>query len=190
MKRGTVILLALVGAFLLLACPIERSQKYPDYTLPIKVDVTTTTNTAAIQVSATSTSNAYCTYTITITGLVADIGKKLVVAGSQIGSTPTNIGDNWNVTADTVTDTGLVGTVDSTGTFAITFYGKAPSWGNANDGAQFKICYYDDASWKLVLGNSTGDNFCVSGATPTTTSGGTTTTTYQDITLTIDPNKL
>lgn len=183
MKRGTVILLALVGALVLLACPVERSQKYPDYTLPIKVDVSTTTNTDAIQVTATTTTNSYCTYTVTITGLVADIGKKLVVAGEQIGSTPTNIKANWEVEASKVTDTGLVGTVDSTGTFTITFYGKAPStWGNPDNGAQFKICYYDDASWKLVLGNSSGDNFCVSGATADGT--------YRNITLTIDPNKL
>ena len=64
MKRGTVILLALVGALVLLACPVERSQKYPDYTLPIKVDVSTTTNTDAIQVTAASTTNDYSTYAL------------------------------------------------------------------------------------------------------------------------------
>jgi len=117
------------------------------YSLPIKADVTTTTNTAAIKVTATATDNPYSKYTLTIKGLTLDVGKKFVVAGASIGSQTDNIGDNWNVTAASVTDPGLVGQVDGTGTFSIVFYGKAPSWGDANNGAQFKICVYDDPSW-------------------------------------------
>jgi len=156
---------------------MERDQAYPTYTLPIKEDVSTTTNTAAINVVATSTTNAYSKYTVKIVGLVADIGQKFVVAGADIGSKTSNIGENWKVKAADITDQGLVGTVDDTGTFAITFYGKAPSWGNPADGAKFKICRYD-TDWNLVLGNAGGDNFSVAGSTG------------KDIVLNIDPNKL
>jgi len=178
MKRIMFTLAVLMAVIALTGCPIQHTQVYPTYSLPIKQNVSTTINTDAIQVTATPTANSYSKYTVTIKGLVADVGKKFVVAGASIGSTTSNIGDNWNVTASSVTDNGLVGTVDNTGTFSIVFYGKAPSWGNAADGAQFKICIYDDPSWNLVLGNASGDNFCVAGSTG------------NDIELTIDPNKL
>jgi hypothetical protein len=178
MKRIMFTLAVLMAVIALTGCPIQHTQVYPAYSLPIKQNVSTTTNTAAIQVTATETANSYSKYTVTIKNLVADVGKKFVVAGASIGSTSSNIGDNWNVTASSVTDAGLVGTVDNTGTFSIVFYGKAPSCGNAADGAQFKICIYDDPSWNLVLGDAGGNNFYVAGSTG------------NDIELTIDPNKL
>jgi hypothetical protein len=178
MKKILLGVLAIIASLAFMGCPMERTdQMYPVYSLPIKANVTTTTNANGLTVSATPTSNNYSKYTITIKNLVADVGKQFVVAGEAIGSTTNNIQANWNVTADKVTDQDLVGTVDNTGTFSITFYGKAPSWGDANNGAQFKICRYDDASWNLVLGNSSGDNFCVQGSTG------------NDITLTIDVGK-
>jgi hypothetical protein len=176
-KIGLFVVGALV-ALSLMGCPSPHSQKYPSYSLPIKQDVTSTTSTAAIKVTATATSNAYTKYTVTVTNLAADIGKKFVLAGESIGSTTSNIGANWHVLAADVTDTGLVGTVDANGTFAITFYGQAPSWGAAANGAQFKICRYDDSSWSGLLLSSTGDNFSVAGATG------------KDIVLTIDSSKL
>ncbi|MCE5256231.1 MAG: hypothetical protein LLF89_05210 [Spirochaetaceae bacterium] len=178
MKRIALGLAVLIVAISLTGCPSVHTQAYPDYELPIKADVSTTTNTEAIQVTATATAETYSKYTLTISGLTADIGKKFVVAGESIGSTTATIGPNWNVTAASVTDTGLVGTVDDAGTFTITFYGKAPGWGDAANGAQFKICIYDDPSWNLVLSSSGGNNFCVAGATG------------NDIVLNIDPNKL
>jgi len=178
MKRIMFTLAVLMAVIALTGCPIQHTQVYPTYSLPIKQNVSTTTNNDAIQVTATPTANSYSKYTVTIKNLVADVGKKFVVAGASIGSTTSNIGDNWNVTASSVTDNGLVGTVDNTGTFSIVFYGKAPSWGNAADGAQFKICIYDDPSWNLVLGDAGGNNFYVAGSTG------------NDIELTIDPNKL
>ncbi|AEJ18509.1 hypothetical protein [Gracilinema caldarium] len=178
MKKIWLILAAVAVSLAFLGCPMERDQEYPAYTLPIKVNVdVNTTNTAAIQVTATPTTNSYSKYTIKIVELVADIGKKFVVAGESIGSTTANIGANWNVKAADITDQGLVGTVDATGTFEITFYGKAPSWGTSTDGAKFKICRYD-SDWDLVLGDASGGNFSVADSTG------------NDIELTIDPNKL
>ncbi|MDH7484170.1 MAG: hypothetical protein QHH01_06050 [Spirochaetales bacterium] len=177
MKKALIVLTVLAAALVLTGCPVTHSQQYPNYTLPIFKEVTTTTVDNGITVTAVDTANEYSTYDITINGLVADVGKKFVVAGASIGSTTTNIGDNWNVTEASVTDPGLVAQVDATGTWHIMFYGKAPSWANAADGAQFKVCIYDDPTWNPVLARPGNSNFYVEGATG------------KDITIVIDPNQ-
>jgi len=177
MKKNALLLVGIIVSLALLGCPLERDQIYPNYTLPMKLDVSTTTNTSAIQVTATNTTNSYSRYTIKILNLGADIGQKFVVAGASIGSKTDNLGDNWYVTEAEIKDDGLIGTVKADGTFEIVFYGKAPSWADPSNGAQFKIVKL--GGWdNPVLVSSANDNFCVSGSTG------------NDIVLTIDPNKL
>jgi hypothetical protein len=178
MKKNALLLVGIIVSLALLGCPLERDQIYPNYTLPMKLDVSTTTNTSAIQVTATNTINSYSRYTIKILNLGADIGQKFVVAGASIGSKTDNLGDNWYVTEAEIKDDGLIGTVKDDGTFEIVFYGKKPdTWGGNNDGAQFKIVKL--GGWdNPVLVSSANVNFCVSGSKG------------YDIVLTIDPNKL
>jgi hypothetical protein len=180
MKKLSLFLIGALVALSFMGCPTAHDQSYPSYALPVRTDLTSTTNTDAIQVTAVASALAYSTYDVTMTGLVADIGKKFVVAGASIGSTAATIGDNWNVTAASVTDTGLVGTVDATGTFHIVFYGNSPSWAS-DSSAQFKICRYDDASWAAVFANAGGNNLSV----PNTAGA-----SKFVVTINVDPNKL
>ena len=115
-------------------------------------------------VGVTSTSSAKAAanakYTITINGLDSrDNGNRYVVTGATIGSTLSNMGDNWNAWASNVADEGLISTVEN-GSITFTFYVSNPSW-NGSNGA-IKIAAIDDPAesdpWLCLLSSSSGGN--------------------------------
>lgn len=179
--KKLIITIATGALMLFVGCPTQhRNLSYPNYALPFDVALTTTTNTAQALVVSVPTVQEYSKYTFTITNLAADIGKQFVVAGASISSTASNFADNWNVEADKITDKGLSGTVDGTGTLSITFYGKKPSWASRNS-AMFKICQY--GTWNNPYFQTGGDNGFVDNSNTGTASGN------YDVTVTIDASK-
>ena len=176
------LIMIVIGALMLfVGCPTQHlNLSYPNYALPLDVVLETTTDTQQAKVTATANATEYSKYTFTIINLAADMGKQFVVAGASISSTTSNLGDNWNVEADKITDKGLVGTIDETGTLSITFYGTKPGWAS-KDSAMFKICQY--GTWSNPYFQTGGDNGYIGGSNTGTPSGN------YDVEVTVDASK-
>ncbi len=127
-----------------------------------------------------TTDNEYTTYTIDIISLAANTNETWVVAGANIGSTTSNISSNWNVTTDSVTDTGLESTVDDSGSISLTFYGTDPNYGDSS--ADFKLQELD-ASWDTGARlNYSGENTSVKNSASTSQ--------YYDVVIAVDAGEI